>query len=414
MPTQFWRAGALIALILIVIGLYGALFNHWHLTGDFVPHTVYMERIRDNDPNVFKELPNLLYHVSVLLPAVLFPQTALTDWIVPVCVAWVLLLGLLIWGQMRAALTDPSSDKSRQAPTPRGEVIAVILTLSALVFTPIILLTPENQYFGYITPHVYHNPTMIPLRPIAFLIFIGAVSFASAEAYIARIFERYPDVRVPLMAALTVASILAKPNFVMVFVPALVIWLVLLRLMRRFIYAQFVVMGIIVPGVAFLAYQAMSYSGSGMAFDPFYTQWLFALHYEPLANTLLPLKILMSLAFPLVVTLLYWRKVAQNPMMMLAWIATIGGLMLTYLFYDTGEPPAGNLTWSGQISVMILYLAAMLFFVRRHPWLNAGQPQDLRRFVICTVVLALHVISGIVWYVEHLTGVWPDVIYTIW
>src|SRR5688500_12638533 len=103
MSPRFWRVGALIALSVIVIALYGALFDHWHLIGDFVPHTVYIERIQDNDPNVFKELPNLLYHVSVLLPAAIFPQSALTAWITPVCVAWVLLLALLIWGQMRAA-----------------------------------------------------------------------------------------------------------------------------------------------------------------------------------------------------------------------------------------------------------------------------------------------------------------------
>lgn len=414
MSTRFLQGCGLLALVLIVIVMYTAMYNHWHHIGDFVPHTRYIERIRDNDPEVFKELPNLLYHVSVLLPASLFPRRILTDWIMPVCLGWSLLLVLLVWGQMRAALTEPPSEKARRALTMRGEVMAVILTLIAVILTPITLLTLENQYFGYLTPYVYHNPTMIPLRPIAFLLFIGAVSFASAEAVIWRFFERRRELQVPLLAALTVASVLAKPNFVMVFIPALVIWLVLMRLMRRHVDMQPIIMGIIVPGVAFLGYQSMSYSGSGIAFQPFYTQWLFALHYDPQADLNLGFKILMSLAFPLVVTGVYWRQALQNPMLLLAWIATIGGLMLTYLFYDTGEPPAGNLVWSGQISVMVLYLAALLFFVRRHLWLNTGPARDLLRFSLCVLVLELHVISGILWFGEHLANIWPDVIYTVW
>jgi hypothetical protein len=414
MSTHILRRGPLVLLIVFVIALYTPLFDHWRFSGDFVAHTVYMERIRDNDPKVFIDLPNYLYHVSVLVPASLFPQTAIADWIVPICVAWFLLLALLIWGQMRGALTEPPNDKTRQPPTLRGEVAAVVLTLIGLFIAPIILFTPDNQYLGYLAPYVYHNPTMIPLRPIAFLIFIGAVSFASSEAYIARVFERRQELRVPLMAALTVASILAKPNFVMIIVPALVIWLVLLRLMRRHVYAQFVIMGIVVPGIAFLAYQSMSYTASGMAFQPFYTQWLFALHYDPNANVDIGLKILLSIAFPLVVTLLYWRQALQSPMLMLIWIATVGGIMLSYLFYDPGEPPAGNLIWSGQIAVMLLHLAALLFLIRRHPWLNAGPAQDLLRFGICAAVLELHVASGVLWYMEHLKGVWPDIIYTVW
>jgi len=415
-PTQaswFWRGALLVLLLVSVILLYAAMFDHWHLIGDFTPHTVYMERMRASDPNVAMELPNTLYHGSVLIPASFFPQTTLTDWIMPVCVAWFLLLALLIWGQIRATLSAGEFD-IKIPLTRRGETLAVVLTLTGLFIAPIFLFTLDNQYFGYMTPIVYHNPTMIPLRPIAFLLFIGAVSFASAEVRVWRSFERWQMLQVPLLASLTVASILAKPNFVMIFIPALVIWLVMLRLMRRHVDMMTVLMGIIIPGVVFLAYQSMTYSDSGIAFRPFYTQDVWALHYDSAANLNLALKILMSLAFPLVVTGLYLRRAAQSPMMLLAWIAAIGGVMLTYLFYDTGEPPAGNLIWSGQIGVMVLYLATLLFFVRQHRWLNAGRPRDLMRFGLCAAVLALHVVSGLIWYSEHLTGGWPQVIYTIW
>src|SRR5690349_24908293 len=105
MSAQVLRRSPLVLLVVLVVVLYTPIFNYWRFAGDFVAHTVYIERIRDNDPQVFIELPNLLYHVSVLLPATLFPQTALTDWITPICVLWFLMLALFIWGQMRAALT---------------------------------------------------------------------------------------------------------------------------------------------------------------------------------------------------------------------------------------------------------------------------------------------------------------------
>jgi hypothetical protein len=107
MSARVVRNGALIVLLVIVSLVSVTMLNAWHLTGDFAPHTVYMERIKAGDPNVFTELPNFLYHVSVVVPSLLTPQAPLTAWIVPVCLIWSLLLASLIWWQMRLMECSP-------------------------------------------------------------------------------------------------------------------------------------------------------------------------------------------------------------------------------------------------------------------------------------------------------------------
>ncbi|MCA9904323.1 MAG: hypothetical protein KC547_10730, partial [Anaerolineae bacterium] len=47
------------------------------------------------------------------------------------------------------------------------------LSAALHVVGPIMLLTllNQNMYFGYVTPHTYHNPTSILLKPLALLLF---------------------------------------------------------------------------------------------------------------------------------------------------------------------------------------------------------------------------------------------------
>jgi hypothetical protein len=151
------------------------------------------------------------------------------------------------------------------------------------------------------------------------------------------------------------------------------------------------IFGIGIPAVALLGYQALTFTDGGLEIAPFMTFDLWAYHYNPLANTLLPLKFLLSIAFPLAVYLAYFPRARRDTAFNLAWLCVAVGMAWTYLFADSGDRVAGNLVWNGQSAVLILYVATLLFWLRENPWLNAGKlPRSYWRFALCALVFALH------------------------
>ena len=96
--------------------------------------------------------------------------------------------------------------------------VAVTLTLALLLASSVALLFPIDRhlYRGYIPANVFHNPTMVLLKPLALLSF----GYAAAALWP----EQGAKVRTTILCALlTVACALAKPNYTVCILPALAI-----------------------------------------------------------------------------------------------------------------------------------------------------------------------------------------------
>ncbi len=430
----------LIVLILTTV-IFLPMLYHWRDSGDFRPHTVYIDRILAGDTAVFYETPNFLYHLGILALHFIVPSVNITAWVVVVSLAWYTLLAIILYWLIKS-LTHPT-DRSW-----RHEVVAIGTTLALLVITPITLLTPENQYFGYMTPYVYHNPTMIPLRPLSLILLaIGVWVFGYHPTPSPSPYHREGNSTPPrhvwrggwgvrsslekdqkravtlaykigftvFTALLTLACILAKPSFVMVFLPSLALVAAWRLLWRQPINWLVLMGGIVLPAVGLLGYQALTWTDGGMAISPFETFRLWDYHYDPQTSAQLGLKLLLSLLFPLVVYGTYFSQARRDLLLNLAWLCALAGTAFSYLFIDTGDPVAGNLTWNGQIGVLVVYVASTVFFLRQNQAIIAGKMTRIPwRFGLCLLIFGLHVISGIQWYVLHLNAVWPDIIYGAW
>lgn len=390
-------------LMTITAAIFLPVLLHWRSTGDFEPHTEYILRMMNGEAGIFNEVPNFLYHLLVVGMMWLLPGIALDSAIVLVCLALYGCLATGFFWLVRGILVPQ---------TWRGEAVVIWLAVTLMLITPVFLLTPNNAYFGYLTPYVYHNPTMMPLRPISLAVFVAA-----AEVYTPLPAKRGGGgatvMRILAVAGLTLASIFSKPAFVMILLPALAVMTPLQMLRRRPVDWWMLIFGIGIPAVGLLGYQGLTYTEGGIAWYPLRTFDLWALHYDPAANTQLPLKLVMSLLFPLVVYVLYFPRARRDILFNLAWLCFAAGAAYTYLLIDTGEPPAGNLTWNGQAGIFVLYTGAMLFWLRYLTENRAASLSDWR-FGVCTGVFGLHLVSGLLWYGIHLNAVWPDVIYTAW
>jgi hypothetical protein len=428
----------LVIVLLLTTVIFLPMLYHWRDTGDFRPHTVYIDRILAGDNAVFYETPNFLYHLGILALHFIFPAMNITALVVIVSLAWYWLLAVAIYSVLSDVfIVHHGRDISR----PYSIFIIIGTTLALLVITPITFLTPENQYFGYMTPYVYHNPTMIPLRPLSLILFVVGVWVFRKNTPPLHVWRGGRGVRsglergqggeddltppqplpipqggaIVLTALLTLACILAKPSFVMIFLPALAIVTLWRLLFRQPIDWFLLIGGIVLPAVGLLGYQALTWTDGGMALVPFETFRLWDYHYDPNTSANLGLKLLLSLLFPMVIYGVYLPQARRDVLFNLAWLCALTGTIFSYLFIDTGDPVAGNLTWNGQIGVFVLYIAAVLFFLRHNHALFAGKIGALSwRFWLCWLIFGLHLVSGIMWYWLHLNGIWPDIIYGIW
>lgn len=389
-------------LTALVLFLYVPMFAHWRTTGDFVPHHAYVQRMVHGDGTVWQEVPNFAYHVLVAVPYALFGGT-LELWGLGVSVALMLATASALWWSIRRALRSNSQTAELSW---RAELSALGLTIAALLFAPLTLLSPENAYFGYLHPMVYHNPTMLPLRPVAWLMFVGVLFAGLPETQAQN--GRVRLLRISLLALATLASLWAKPSFVLAFLPALVPFVALHLLLRRRLDAWVLMGGVLVPALALLGYQALSYSGGSIGFRPFEVFDLWAYHYNPQANQGLLFKWLMSSALPVALLLVDGRWAWRDTGLQLAWLTFLAACGQVYLFNDLAYPVDGNLTWNGQIAVMVLLFASLVYAVQqRAHW------QRWQRIVL-SAAFALHLLGGIHWFLLHLNADYATLINSVW
>jgi hypothetical protein len=381
-------------LTLITLVIFVPILAYWQTRGDFVPHLAYVQRFITGDNSVFGEVPNLLYHVLVAIPAKLLPFIALETLSLVVCTALYVALAWAIGWQIIESL----------APSRWRMVLALAVTSALLIIAPFTFFTPDNAYFGYFHPYVYHNPTMIPLRLFAWLLFLMSVhSFGDKTGFVWW--------KVLLAGLLSIAVMLSKPSFTIAFLPALVVFVAICVWQRQAFNKWTIILGILVPSIGVLGFQALVFKGNGVAFQPLLTLELWAYHYDPLANQNLLLKLIASVAFPVIVYGVFWREAWRSVLLNLAWLCALAGMAQAYLFIDTGEPPAGNLMWNAQIGVFVLLSASAVFAVRTS---QKSFPKITWRMALVWMVFMCHVLGGVWWYTQHINAQYPDIVYQLW
>lgn len=267
----------------------------------------------------------------------------------------------------------------------------MLISLVLLLAGPINLLTwaSNNMLQGYIPTSAYHSPTLVLLRPLALALFLQCV----------RVFTTTSVSRFGLIAAavVTALSTLAKPNYTVAIVPALGLLAGYAFIRKQPVNWPLLIIGIFVPAAEILLWQLNHVRGTelgGFMIAPFAVMSIFS------PTDLLP-KFLLSILFPLTVTAFYWQNARRDKAMIFAWLSFAVGAFYTYFISESQNPSNANFTWSGQITLFILFVAAAVFFFRQNTVLFAER-RFKPAFLIGMVVLGLHLVGGVALYISSL------------
>ena len=291
------------------------------------------------------------------------------------------------------------------------DALLMAVAFGMAIMSPITIWA--NPYMlGYLNPIVYHNPTSIMVRlfviPVTILAF-RAFQYQPYRSLNHRVYELL------LSAVLVTLMMLAKPSFALALLPGCCLFAIWRCVRRKSVDWIRLIFGILLPAILMLGLLALI---TYVDFDDgsvIEIGWLtFMKNYFPTWK--IAAKFLLSIAFPIGVTLLYAKQACQNLFFGFAWTIFACAILVTYSLYETGPRMMhGNFLWTSYSAVFLLMFASTHFLLEQYirELRNGDSSLQLfglrfsRRFAISLLLFGLHVISGIAYCERFLSTFYP-------
>lgn len=278
-----------------------------------------------------------------------------------------------------------------QVLPPKSSWAAVPISLAVMVAAPVALFALQDNrfYYGYLGINSYHNPTIIALKPFSLILTaLGVHTLSEKRA------DR-PVLMILGCAAAVAISSLVKPNFTIIFIPALGLLALVQLIRKKVVHWDVLLVGFALPALAILAVQFL-FTYQGDASNIIFAPLLVARNFS---GQLLP-KFILSIWFPVLVLIFYGKQALKYRKIQLAGLAFLFGAAFTFLLAESGERMLhGNFTWSGEIGNFVLFAAAAEFFFRQ----LASSTSRTKWWVILSLGFAPHGIAGALYYTFSLT-----------
>jgi hypothetical protein len=340
-----------------------ATFLRVQHSSDMSAHIFYAEKIRS-----VADLTSPHFLFQLLLKAAVYAAplsyTNAAVWILGLC-----------YGGMAVLIAREIVRRGATLTATRAFVLVPAVLIASHVF--LLTIVPPNLYYGYFVPTAYHNPTQQLNKLFALWIYF---------IYCAQFLDRTEARLLPTLSAgvLAVLSAVAKPSFLIAFLPTAGLFALGDVLRRRWRQVVLFGIGIAVPVTLVLFLQAtFTYgqgTGAGVVFAPFavfdFTGTLY--------------KLPASLAFPLVVAAFALRSRVHDAKFAFAWMFTAIALFITLFLGEEARLTDGNFAWTGQTAVFLVYVESVLLLVTR---------ADLPRWrQVAWATFGVHVLCGMFWY----------------
>ena len=266
---------------------------------------------------------------------------------------------------------------------PGNEAKWYLMTMIALTIGPFFIMgLNPHIYMGPGSPSVWHNVTLLTLQPLALLSVFFTVKFFKSDSL------KY----FVLAILVTIISIFAKPNFIIVFLPSLVVYMLLKKYFdkRQLLF----VLAAILLSVASLVYQFMnqyesnsSSTGGSVIFD-FLGVWSL---YTPSVTV----SILMALGLPLLITLFNFKSVKKNEYIQFSWLLVLFSTILFACFAEGGKRFAeGNFSWSWHISLSLIYIFAIVEYFKQYFTMSSIVRYPLLAMILYQVYVGWYFLIG--------------------
>jgi hypothetical protein len=289
------------------------------------------------------------------------------------------LLGNVIYSQFKNVI-DSREDWKR-----------MIVSFGIIIAGPLFLLVGIDQkfYFGYTGFALYHNPTLILLRPLALLMWLLILKYSFSKIN--------TGMGIFLGIIVVILSTLAKPSYIICILPAIGLVVLWRKIGGQSINWWFILFGLFVPAIIVLLWQyKLAFMGSrdaSVILAPFKViSWM---------SHKIVIKYLLSIIFPLSVSLIYLKRVIHDRAMVIAWIIFGVGSFYGYFLAEEGiSIYSGNFLWSTHITLFILFFQSVVFFLSQKPLVKYN---NLVRIILWSIFCA-QLACGIIYYIHCFTN----------
>jgi hypothetical protein len=284
---------------------------------------------------------------------------------------------------------------------------SLLLLIPASLFVMIATAIVYPFFPGYIvmgngTASVWINSTMILVRPFALLSFHWLVPYLNSA-----IRPRWP--RIAMLAVLLFLSVMVKPSFLLVLLPAVGLYLLLTRRLNPAMIRTMLLVFSLALGL--LAWQYVSTFGGWMGVETARRGVAMDLFRVWEHKTRIPggviVSVLLTMAFPIAVTLIRWRSLANNPYLAMVWLMVLFGVLERGLLKETTHTAAGNWAWGLMIALSPLFIYSLAEFINWVKGLNRSMRLELALAGVCMILIALHAWNGML-YLNRWVGFWES------
>ncbi len=234
-------------------------------------------------------------------------------------------------------------------------------------------------------PNIWNNVTLITVKPFAILtVFFTVLSLEKKNTYYYII-----------SAIALLISIFAKPSFVIAFLPALALLIVIKKMYTKTNIIYFASLSLM--SVVALAYQFLNTfgEGKGKIIISFLGVW-------SAASPCVLISILLAIMFPLLYTVFNFNYVKKNNYIILIWFMTF--ISILYAAFLAEEGPRfyhGNFFWSYMVSLALLYAFILIDYFKNMPYINKYKKLFLN------AILLWQVIIGLLYFIKLMQGYDP-------
>jgi len=384
---------------LFVACFFGSVTFNQLKVGDFQPHLRWARELGES--GYLYLAANILYQRFVLIVRDLLPFNFLAR-VSPVLKQIIDIKSYDIAGLIVTVFTYVATffitmryfQKQLQITNKWSPYLFAFLSFLVMIVAPVFLFTyPERQYVGYITGNSFHNPTILLMRPFALLFFVITTG---------NLFKEKNWVSILLGSLVLFLSTLAKPNFTLSFVPSIFVIIVLFRIKDfKKLNLWYLFIAVALPTmVVLLSQYVIMYTGDRgdhILFAPFEAILLYVSDIPSVfCYTLL------SIPFPLITTIFYWRKIKTDLSQQLVWTNFIISILIAYLFTEQTEMRALNFWWTPEIAVFLLFMVNLVVFAKEVLGKRSRLEALSVKEIVLAAVLLLQVICGILFFVSCL------------
>jgi hypothetical protein len=399
MADRFPKAIKYIFIGIVVGIVFGVVTFHQLKVGDYQPHLNWARELGSNGYTYLRA--NILFQRLVLVVRDLMPFnflariSVLFKQIIDIKSYDISALIVIITSYLATffILYFHFKDNEYSKYDQKLSKIALVFASIVLMVGPISVFSyPDRQYMAYFNGNPYHNPTYLLMRPFALLFFISSLK---------NVYEKRGLLEIVFGSVFLFLTSIAKPSFTLSIVPSILLVLALRWSSIKKINYKFVSIAIILTSLIVLISQfIIMYTGERgdrVIFSPFEA----ILIYVKDVPTVL-FSGLLSIVFPLVITIIYWQKIKLEFSFQLAWANFLLSLPFAYLLTEEIDMGSVNFWWTPMIAVFILFLVTLKIFLGQvHEQKFEGKEKIIKVYFPSLILIA-HIICGVVYYVSSI------------